>query len=327
MKGFIIDLIIDLDYFLFILGFVILIYGADLLVNGASALGAKLGIPDMVIGLTIVALGTSLPEVVINVFASVRGDTSLAISNVLGSNLMNILVIVGIASVITPLGIPKSTTFRDIPVNFFSVILLALLVNDLTIGWGNTNQLNWIEGIIFLLLIVAYIIFSLKKSNIEQEPDTRSVHNPAGKSVLLLLAGIAMMVIGGRWIVNGTLMVSDLLGISSSEVGLVVVATATSLPELATSIVAAIKKNPGIAIGNAVGSCIFNIFLVLGLSSLITPLPFDMTNIYDLLMVLLASVLIFVFVFTGKGRQIERWEGILMLVIYFGYMVYRFKFM
>jgi cation:H+ antiporter len=316
-----------LEYFLFILGFIILIYGADLLVNGASAIGAKLHIPDTVIGLTIVALGTSLPEVVINVFATARGDTSLAISNVLGSNLMNILVIVGIASVITPLGISKSTTFRDIPVNLFSVILLAFLVNDTFFGMGNRDQLGWIEGIVFLLAIIIYILVALKKTKIEQEPDPRSVDNPAMKSLLLLLAGIAMMVVGGRWIVNGTIMVSELLGFSSSEVGLVVVATATSLPELATSIVAAIRKNPGIAVGNAVGSCIFNVFLVLGLSSLITPLPFDQTSIYDLLMVILASVLIFVFVFTGKGRQIERWEGILMLLIYFAYMVYRFKFM
>ena len=315
-----------MEYFLFILGFGLLIYGADLLVNGASAIGSKLNIPDTVIGLTIVALGTSLPEVVINVFASIRGDTSLAISNVLGSNMMNILLIVGTASIIYPLKITRSTTYRDIPVNFFAVILLALLINDAYFGFGEISRLGPIEGLFFLLLIIIYIVVSLRKSKIENEPDPRSIGTPVMKSLLLLLLGVAMMVIGGRWIVNGTIKVSELLGISSSEVGLVVVATATSLPELATSVIAAIKKNPGIAVGNAVGSCIFNIFLVLGLSSLITPLPFDLTSTYDMLMVLLASILIFIFVFTGRGRQIERWEGILMIAIYFGYMIYRLGF-
>lgn len=303
----------------------LLIYGADLLVNGASAIGAKMKIPDIVIGLTIVAMGTSLPEAVINVFASIEGDTSLAISNVLGSNMMNILLIVGTAAIIYPLQVTRATTFRDIPVNFAAILLMAVLVNDSFFGFGSADRLFWTEGVLFLVLILLYIYASLKKGEIDQSPDARSADKPAMKSIILLLAGIAMMVAGGRWIVNGTIAVSALLGITSSEVGLVVVATATSLPELATSVIAAIRKNPGIAIGNAVGSCIFNIFFVLGISSVITPLPFETASLSDLFMVLLASMLIFVFVFTGKGRKIERWEGVLMILIYFAYMIIRFK--
>jgi cation:H+ antiporter len=315
-----------MTYFLFIIGFVILILGADFLVKAASAIGARLKIPDIVIGLTIVSLGTSLPEVVINVFASAEGETELAVSNILGSNLMNILLVVGTASVIYPMVINRKTTIIDIPTSLFSVLILGLLANDSFFGWGSESVVSRIDGLVFILLIIAYIAYSFR-SPVEDIPlqDEEVMQAPVVKSLPMLGAGLVMLFLGGRWIVNGTYAISDLLGISNSEVGLVVVATATSLPELATSIMAAIRKNPGIAVGNAIGSCIFNIFLVLGISSLITPLPFVFASNIDLAMVALANVMLFVFVFTGKGNQISRFEGLLMIVSYFAYMVFRLR--
>jgi cation:H+ antiporter len=311
-------------YVLFILGFIIIIFGADLLVNGASSLGNKLKIPDLVIGLTIVAVGTSLPEVVINVFASVRKETGLAISNILGSNLLNLLFIVGVASLIRPMEIIKETTYRDIPISLFSVLLLGLLVNDLTLGYGSSNAMKLPEGVLFLVLLLVYIYITLKTTRPNViETEAPSADKPALKSILLIIVGAFLLFLGGRWIINGTVEVSALLGITNSEVGLVIIATATSLPELSTSIVAAVRKKAAIAVGNAVGSSIFNVFLVLGISSIITALPFDMKNNTDLFALVMANIMLFVFVFTGKGRQIERWEGILMILAYLGYMTYR----
>jgi cation:H+ antiporter len=313
-----------MTYTLFILGFVVIIFGADLLVNGASSLGFKLRIPQLVIGLTIVAIGTSLPEVVINVYASIRNETGLAISNILGSNLLNLLLVVGVASFIRPMLINRETTYRDIPISLFSVLLLGLLVNDFTLGFGAMNVMGGIEGLFFLVLLVLYIFLTMRTTRPDiVEADAPSADKPAMKSIILIVAGAFMLFIGGRWIINGTVEVSELLGITNSEVGLVIIATATSLPELSTSIMAAIRKKADIAVGNAVGSSIFNVFLVLGLSSMITPLPFDSKSNLDLFALVMANILLFMFVFTGKGRQIERWEGIIMVLAYLGYMTYR----
>jgi len=313
-----------LTYFLFILGFVVIIYGADWLVKGASSIGAKLNIPDVVIGLTVVALGTSMPELVINIFATVEGDTQLAISNVLGSNIMNILVIVGIAAMINPLDVNRDTTWKEIPFNLFAAILLWILAHDLLFPWGKTNTLSRVDGIIFLSFFVLFMIYSFKlsKNGTHDIPD-QAKYTPAIKSVMLILVGFTLLFLGGRWIVNGTVEVAELLGIGNSEVGLVIIASATSLPELVTSIMAAMRKKAGIAIGNAIGSCIFNIFLVLGISALIRPLPFYSNSNYDVMMVVFATVLLFVFVFTGRGRKIVRSDGIMMVIIYIAFIYWR----
>jgi len=261
---------------------------------------------------------------VINVFASIRKETDLAISNILGSNLLNILFVIGIASFIRPLRINRETTFRDIPISLFSVLLLGFLVNDLNLGYGRENIMGFIEGTAFLVLLGIYIYLSVRTTPPDVvSAEAKSASKPALKSILLIGLGAFMLFIGGRWIINGTVAVSSLLGISNSEVGLVIIATATSLPELTTSIMAAIRKKAGIAVGNAVGSSIFNIFLVLGLSSMITPLPFDSKSNLDLLALVIANIMLFIFVFTGRGRQIARWEGFIMIAFYLGYMVYR----
>lgn len=313
-----------LVYILFIAGFVLIILGADFLVNGASSVGSRLKIPPMVIGLTVVAMGTSLPELVINVFAAAAGETDLAISNVLGSNIMNILLITGIAAIIFPINIQPGTTRRDIPISAFSVFMLALLANDIFFFSAGENVLSHTDGYIFIILFIGFLIFSFyyTKSDFE-DIDAPSADKPALKSILLISAGLVMLFLGGRWIINGTVAVAGLLKLTNSEVGLVIVATATSLPELATSVVAAIRKKPSIAIGNAIGSCIFNIFLVLGVTATILPLPFHHESNQDLLIVALSNVLLLVFVFTGPGKKIQRLEGIVMVVLYVTYMVYR----
>ena len=311
-------------YVLFILGFVLLILGANWLVNGASSIGTKLKIPQIVIGLTIVALGTSLPEMVINIFACYRGDTDLAISNVLGSNIMNILFIVGISAVIYPIRILPGTTWREIPFSMFAALLLGFLAKDIFLWNADANELSRYDGLILLVFFIGFLIYSFKFVHEETVVvEAPSKHTPALKSVILILTGLVLLFLGGKWIVDGALAVSDLLGIAQSETGLVIVASATSLPELVTSIVASLRKKADIAIGNAIGSCIFNIMLVLGISSVITPLPFYPAANLDLFMVILSSLLLFIFVFTLKGRKINRAEGVFMVVLYVAFLVYR----
>jgi len=309
---------------LFLLGFVVLVVGANALVDGASSLGKRLGLSDMVIGLTIVAMGTSLPELIINVFASSYGNTDLAISNILGSNIFNILMVLGLAAAIRPLATLPSTVNRDIPTVLIATFLLGILVHDSVLSPGYTDKLGRIEGVVFLAGMAVYLWISFRDSNKypEEKPSTGRV-KPIGISLIFIALGLAGLYFGGNWIVKGVGEVAGALGIGESEAGLTIVATATSLPELVTSVIAAIRNKSDMALGNAIGSCIFNIFLILGISSVIHPLPFGGESLGDLLMTLFASFLMFVFIFTGKGRVISRLEGILMLVIYVVFLWFR----
>lgn len=311
--------------FLFFLGFVLLILGANLLIEGSTSIGKRFGVSEMLIGLTIVAMGTSLPELIINVFASIYGETDLAISNVLGSNIINILVIIGLTAIIKPVLISPATTNRDIPVSLMATILLGIMVQDSVFSAGKPNELGFINGILLLVImgIFLYFSFSYRQKEPPDAPVT-GIIKPLWIAIFYILAGLTGLYFGGTWIVDGVTEISVLLGMDQSEVGLTIVAAATSLPELATSIIASIKKNNDIAVGNAIGSCIFNILLILGVSSVIHPLPFDSSSLGDLVTVLLANLLMFIFIFTGKGRQISRMEGILMLVVYVGFIWFRF---
>jgi len=239
---------------------------------------------------------------------------------------MNILIIVGISAIIYPLQVNKDTTWKEIPFNLFAALLLWILANDLIFPWGSRNLISRYDGIVMLLFFVGFMIYSFllsKKTPTEHIEITDEKDKPALKSVIMIVAGLVMLFMGGRWIVNGVVAVAELLNMQNSQVGLVIVASATSLPELVTSVMAAMKKRAGIAIGNAIGSCIFNIFLVLGVSSVIRPLPFYSDSNYDVIMVLISTVLLFIFVFTGRGRKIERFEGILMVVLYLAFVWWR----
>ena len=309
---------------LFILGFVALIKGADLLVDGSASIAKKLKISNIVIGLTIVAFGTSAPELVVNLLASTQGSTDLAISNVIGSNMANIFLILGITSLIYPLTVKSNSVWKEIPLSFLSVLLLFFLANDVMIDGASFNSLSRIDGLILLsfFIIFMYYSFGIAKDGVDGEGEQVEVLSTPKSSIYVLL-GLAGLTVGGKWIVDGAVYISSLFNMPESIVGLTVVAIGTSLPELATSVTAALKKNADIAVGNTVGSNIFNVFWILGLSALISPLPFNAAaSNNDLMMAVLASFLLFAFMFFGKKQILQKSQGAVFILIYFAYMGY-----
>lgn len=299
-------------------GFAALILGANWLVNGATSVGIRAKLSPLIIGLTIVAFGTSLPEMIVNVFSCAKGSPGLAIGNIIGSNTMNILLILGVSSLIWPIDVSRVSIRRDIPVGFVATLAIALMTYDFfEIG---SQTINWMEGVALLLMGFAYLLLTMLKNNPQEETEDVQEAMPWGKTILALVAGIVGLYIGGELVSRNAQILAKNWGMSESTIGLTVVATATSLPELITSIVAALKKNSGIAIGNVLGSNILNIFMVLGVSSIITPLPFDPVMNKQLMILFAANVLMLLFVFTGKGRKISRWEGALLTLGYVGFM-------
>lgn len=304
-------------------GFVPLIYGADLLVDYASALAKKLNIPNIVIGLTIVAFGTSAPELVVNVFASLEHNSAIALGNILGSNIFNIGGILAVSAIITPLAVRNSTTWIEIPLALLAGIVVFALANDKLIDGSEISSLSRIDGIVLLIFFVIFLVYNftlIKKGGFTDEVSVKDV--APWKATLLVIAGLVLLVAGGRVIVYGAIEVASRLGISERVIGLTIVSIGTSLPELATSIVAARKKNFDIAIGNVVGSNIFNIFFILGVSATIYPVSVQQGSNIDILMNILLGLIVFVFIFTGKEKWIDRKEGIVMLLIYLGYLGY-----
>ncbi|HOS90975.1 MAG TPA: calcium/sodium antiporter [Prolixibacteraceae bacterium] len=304
-------------------GFVPLIYGADLLVDYASALAKKLNIPNIVIGLTIVAFGTSAPELVVNVFASLEHNSAIALGNILGSNIFNIGGILAVSAIITPLAVRNSTTWIEIPLALLAGIVVFALANDKLIDGSEISSLSRIDGIVLLIFFVIFLVYNftlIKKGGFTDEVSVKDV--APWKATLLVIAGLVLLVAGGRVIVYGAIEVASRLGISERVIGLTIVSIGTSLPELATSIVAARKKNFDIAIGNVVGSNIFNIFFILGVSATIYPVSVQPGSNIDILMNILLGLIVFVFIFTGKEKWIDRKEGIVMLLIYLGYLGY-----
>ncbi|MBR5911769.1 MAG: calcium/sodium antiporter [Bacteroidales bacterium] len=301
-------------------GFVALILGANWLVNGATSVGIRAKLSPLIIGLTIVAFGTSLPEMIVNVFSCIKGSPGLAIGNIIGSNTMNILLILGVSSLIWPIDVSRVSIRRDIPVGFFATLIIALMANDFFMSKDPVIDVNWMEGIVLLCLGFAYLALTMLKKTPDETSDETQEALPWGKTVFSLIAGIIGLYIGGELVSNNAQILARNWGMSESTIGLTVVATATSLPELITSIVAAAKKNSGIAIGNVLGSNIMNIFMVLGISALITPLPFEAKMNQQLLILFVANALMLIFVFTGKGRKLSRFEGALLTLGYVGFM-------
>ena len=307
------------------LGFVFLIGGAYLLVEGASALAARLKVPDLVIGLTIVAFGTSAPELVVNVYSSVQGANEIAIGNVLGSNIANILLILGIAAVIQPLAVKTETVWKEIPLSFVAALSVAILANDALIDHSGQAALTRVDGLIMLCFfsIFLYYIFSALKIGRAESDIGNVVRGGLIRSVVYIIAGLVCLYFGARWVVDGAVFIAGIMGLSELVIGLTIVAVGTSLPELATSAVAAFRKNADIAVGNIVGSNIFNIFFILGVSAVISPLSFSAAGNVDTAVTVGATLLLFIAMFTGKRRRLlERWEGILFLLLYSGYIVY-----
>jgi cation:H+ antiporter len=310
--------------FLFLLlGFVPLLYGANFLVDGASSLAKKFKISSMVIGLTVVAFGTSTPELIVNVFSSVQKVSDISLGNIIGSNIFNIAAILGITSMLKNLTVKTSTTWKEIPMALLSAILVFVMINDSAIENDKVSELSRIDGIILLSFFIIFIsyTFSIMRSGSFEENLSIKEYSML-KSVTLVIVGLVLLISGGRIIVLFAVAVAKSIGISERVIALTIVSIGTSLPELATSISAVLKNNVDMAIGNVVGSNIFNVFLVLGLASTIYPIQLKGGAILDLLLNIFLSFLLFVFVFSGKGRMLERWEGIIFVSIYIIYLTY-----
>jgi cation:H+ antiporter len=312
-----------LIYFLLILGFVFLIKGADLLVKGASSIARKLKVSDLVIGLTIVAFGTSAPELFVNVSASLQNNAEIAIGNILGSNIANILLILGVSAIIYPLTVQSNTVYKEIPFSLLAALILGILANDQLIDHKGNSALTRSDG---LVLIGFFIIFLYYVFGIAQESESKATEDFEQlsnlKATAYIITGLTGLVLGGSWIINGAVEIAGKFGVSEYLIGLTVVAVGTSLPELATSAVAAYRKNTDIAIGNVVGSSIFNIFWILGISAVITPLPFQTSGNPDIVMTIISSILLFVFLFIGKNHVLKKWQGVLFLMFYIAYLVF-----
>ena len=313
-----------LKYALLIAGFVLLIKGADYLVQGASSIARRWKVSELVIGLTVVAFGTSTPELFVNIIASVQGNTDIAIGNVLGSNIANVLLILGVSSLIYPLMVTRGTVWKEIPLSLLAAFLLGFLANDALIDKRDFSALTRIDGLVLLSFFVIFMYYSFSIANkiegMEEHVPTK-LHGLI-KSLLLIMLGLIGLTLGGKWIVDGAVRLALNFGMSQAIIGLTIVAVGTSLPELATSAMAAYRRNVEIAVGNVVGSNIFNVFFVLGISSTIKPLPFDTGSNMNIGVVILASLLLFVYMFTGKKRSLDRWEGGIFITLYAAYIAF-----
>jgi cation:H+ antiporter len=305
-------------------GFVLLIKGADLLVDGASSIARRLGVSQLAIGLTVVAFGTSLPELSVNILASARGNTGIAIGNVVGSNIANILLILGISALIAPLSAGKGTVFKEIPFSLLAAAVLAIQANDAILDHAAQSVVSRSDALVFLCFFSVFLYYTASIATaggeIPGEPEARE--RAPWKSGGMIAVGLCALVLGGDFIVRAAVTISAALGMSESVIGLTVVAVGTSLPELATSAMAAYRGNSDIAVGNVVGSNIFNIFFILGVSGCIRPLPFTQANNLDLAVTMAASMFLFLSMFTGKARRIDRWEGALFVAMYAAYVAW-----
>jgi cation:H+ antiporter len=314
-----------LNYLFLSGGLVLLIFGANLLVSGASSIARRFNVSYLVIGLTIVAFGTSMPELVVNLIAGYSGNTGIAMGNILGSNIANIFIILGLAALIKPMGIQNSTIRIEIPFSFLAAVLVWVCANDVLIDNASASSLSRIDGIVFISFFIIFLYYSFFAGSKEpvKEKINEDESKPNWKSALFILAGLTMLYFGGELIVKNAVEIARSLQIEEEIIGLTIVAIGTSLPELATSVIAAYKGNSDIAIGNVVGSNIFNIFFILGATALIRPIPYYSSYNADLLFVIAGSLLLLVFMATGRKRSIDRWEGILLLVFYAAYMFLR----
>lgn len=304
-----------LDIVLLIAGLLLIIYGADFLVDGASTIARKAKISEFVIGLTIVGFGTSCPELVVSLTGAFQGNADISIGNVMGSNIFNVLFSLGIISMISPLAITKSNARRDIPITLLVTFLMVIL--------GTQGQgIGLVDGIIFLLLFAGYIYMSFKNDDGSAEADAEeSKIKSIWLAILACVAGLAGLIFGGQLFVNNATEIARSLGVSDKFIAITLLAGGTSLPELATCIVAARKGKHQLALGNILGSNVFNILLILGASAVVTPLSFASINMIDMLAVLISVIMIWLWTYTGKRNVIDRWEGALMTASYIAYIV------
>ena len=305
---------------LIVLGFTCLIFGANWLVSGASSLAKKNNVPDLIIGLTIVAFGTSAPELIVNCVASFNGFSDIVFGNIIGSNNFNLFIILGIAGLIYPITVQSSTAWKEIPISLFVVLLLFVLVNDLLIN--QNPEISRIDGVILLVGFLCFIYYVFTQLKQEQSDVIAYEEKSNYKIWALIIIGIAGLIVGGKLVVDNSINIAIELGVSQKIIGLTIVAAGTSLPELVTSIVAATKKNSDIAIGNVIGSNIFNILLILSISSFVNPIAYNPNFNQDLLILIGGTAFLFIAMFTGKRKKLDRWEALILLSFYLIYATY-----
>lgn len=308
-------------YVWLLIGFVLLIKGADWFVDGSSSVARLLKVPSVIIGLTIVAMGTSAPEAAVSITAGFTGNNEIAISNILGSNIFNLMMVVGICAMVKAFQTDERIMKRDFPISLGLTVLLGICLAD--------GRMSRLEGGILLLFLAGYLVSMIysaltsrrqESSNEEDAAEMEKQPMSAGKSILFILLGLAAIILGGQLVVDNASQIAAQFGLSETLIGLTIVAIGTSLPELVTSIVAAGKGESGLALGNVIGSNIFNIVFILGASTLLHPIDAGVENMIDTIILLLVSIIIYVFGLTGK--QVNRWEGLLCVLGYIGYTAY-----
>lgn len=310
---------------LIIVGFIALVKGADWLVDGASSIAKQFGISDLVIGLTVVAFGTSMPEFVVNMVSVAQGSTDLAITNILGSNIINTFVILGLTALVYPIVSQKRARDFDIPMSIIAGIFVFVLV-AVQFQWGETERGIGRIGGVLLLVMFCYFLYNTFRhaKDHPEDAETETVKNiPVRRAIALILAGFIGLIVGGELIVKSAVDIATRMGVSEAIIGLTIVALGTSLPELATSVIAAAKHNSDIALGNVFGSNIFNVFFILGTSATVRPLPAYEGIEIDALMAAAGSIIVWLAVKTNRDRKIQRWAGALLLIVYGGYLTYR----
>ncbi len=309
------------NIFLIISGLVLLQQGASLFVKGSSGLARKYHISELAIGLTIVAFGTSSPELVVNSFAAFQGKDEIVFGNIIGSNNFNLFIILGIVGLIAPMRVQSSTAWKEIPFSFLAILLLFLLLNDQLIFQREISRLSRFDGIILISSFVLFLVYVYMQLRHDTSPEqTELVYYKNRKIVVLIIFGLAGLVVGGKLVLDNAVTLAMELGMSERLIGLTIVAAGTSLPELATSIVAAVKRNHDIAVGNIIGSNIFNILFILPISSFISPLSFDTGFNIDLGLLSAGTLVLFIAMYTGRKMQIDRWEAFVLFAAYTTYI-------
>ena len=319
-----------IDIILFVIGFVFLIKGADVMVDGSSSIAKRFGVSAFFIGLTVVAFGTSAPELVVSALAGIKGSSGIALGNIIGSNISNTLLILGVSALIAPLIVKKTTINKEIPFSLLAILAVGFLVNDLLIDRVSPDGLTRIDGLILILFFSIFVVYtfgiSREKENIfqktvgelKEEPKERSMT----VSVFMVIAGLAGLGIGGQLIVNGAISFAQYFNITETFIALTIVALGTSLPELAASAMAARKGKTDIAVGNVIGSNIFNLFWVLGLSAVIKPISFSAYLNIDFIVLFIITILLLFLIYSGKKNILGRGEGAALIILYIFYIVF-----
>jgi len=315
-----------IQYILFLLGIFLLVKGANYLINGASSLAAKMKIPTLIIGLTVVSLGTTSPELFVNIIAAIKGTTEIGFGNIIGANMTTILLVLGVTALIYPIKVERSAIWKEIPVALLAVIVLFIVSNYLLIDKININSITRVSGLLMLCFFAIFIYYSIevfKQNKKKLEKRKIGVKQNSNLAIAaMIIGGIIGLFIGARLTVDGAVFTAQQLGLSQFLISATIISIGTSLPELVTGITAARKHETGIVVGNVAGATIFNIFWILGITSLITPITIPSFINTDIIMMGIATILLLVLIFIGRKMEIERWQGALLILLYIAYIIF-----